>query len=170
MLSIKVMENSWTSFLFLLPLINSFQASSRLSKLIISSKLWQNSILLCTPPPRTVLPIIQRLILVYKIWHEYLPKFSKDHRYTLGFKIDSLFVEIIEILHEAQFISFKQKQPHLAKASSRFDTLKFFLQILWEVNGIDNKKYIHLSRHITDVGKKLGGWIKEINLKNQTLL
>ena len=107
---------------------------------------------------------------MYKIWQEYLPKFSKDHRYTLGFKIDSLFVEIIEILHEAQYTPSRQKQSYLLKASSRLDTLKFFLQILWEIDGIDDKKYIHLSKHISEAGKMLGGWIKEINLKNQTLL
>ena len=116
------------------------------------------------------MPIIQRLIVVYKLWHEYLPKFSKDHRYTLGFKIDSLFIEIIEILHQAQYISYRQKQIYLTKASSKLDTLKFFLKILWEIDGIDNKKYIHLSEYITEIGKMLGGWIKEINLKNQTLL
>lgn len=122
------------------------------------------------PPPATPLPVIQRLIIVYKIWHEYLPKFSKDHRYTLGFKIDSLFVEVIEILHEAQYINSKQKQPHLARASSKLDTLKFFFQILWEIDGIDNRKYAHLSKYLAEVGKMLGGWIKEQNLKNQTLL
>ncbi|MBI2674492.1 MAG: four helix bundle protein [Candidatus Yanofskybacteria bacterium] len=123
-----------------------------------------------TPPPSTTLPIIQRLIVVYKVWHEYLPRFSKDHRYTLGFKIDSFFVEIIEILYEAQYINFRRKQPYLVKASSKFDTLKFFLQILWEIGGIDNKKYIHLFNHLAEVGKMLGGWVKTINLKNQTLL
>ena len=115
------------------------------------------------------MPIIQKLIVIYKIWHEYLPRFSKDHRYTLGFKIDSLFVEIIEILHEAQYTPSRQKQSYLAKASSKLDTLKFFIQILWEIGGIDNKKYIHISKHIEDIGKMLGGWIKEQNLKNLTL-
>lgn len=108
--------------------------------------------------------------MVYKIWHGYLPKFSKDHRYTLGFKIDSLFVDVIEVLHEAQYIQSKQKRAYLAKASSRLDTLKFFFQILWEIGGIDNKKYIHLSKEIFEVGKMLGGWIKDTNFKNQTLL
>ena len=88
----------------------------------------------------------------------------------MGFKIDSLFVEIIEILYEAQYATFRRKQPYLDKASSKLDTLKFFLQILWEIDGIDNKKYIHLSKHIDEIGKMLGGWMKEINLKNQTLL
>lgn len=110
------------------------------------------------------------MIVVYKVWHEYLPKFSKDHRYTLGFKIDSLFIEIIEVVYEAQYTSFRQKQTHLVKASSRFDILKFFLQILWEIDGIDNKKFIHLSSQIDEIGKMLGGWIKDANLKNQTLL
>jgi|SRR3989344_6897668 len=121
-------------------------------------------------PPNTTLPIIQRLIVVYKIWHEYLPRFSKDHRYTLGFKIDSLFVEIIGLLHQAQYTPWKKKPPYLLKTSSKLDTLKFFLQILWEIGGIENKKYIHLSTHIEEIGKMLGGWIKERNLKNQTLL
>ena len=121
-------------------------------------------------PPSATLPIIQKLIVSYKIWHGYLPKFSKDHRYTLGFKIDSLFIGITEILYEAQYTSFKQKQSLLAKASLKIDILKFFLQILWEIGGIDNKKYAHLSENVAEVGKMIGGWIKENNLKNQTLL
>ncbi len=121
-------------------------------------------------PPGTTLPIIQRLIVAYKLWHEYLPKFSKDHRYTLGFKIDKLFIELIEILYQAQYISLVHKQPYLAKASSKLDTLKFFFQILWEIDGIENKKYINFSRQIDEVGKMLGGWIKNVDLKNQTLI
>lgn len=107
--------------------------------------------------------------MVYKIWHEYLSRFSKNHRYTLGFKIDSLFVEIIEIIYQAQYISWAQKLSYLNRGSSKLDTLKFFLQILWEIDGIDDKKYINISKHIAEVGKMLGGWIKEVNLKNQTL-
>lgn len=122
------------------------------------------------PPPGTALPIIQKLIVVYIIWHEYLPRFSKDHRYTLGYKIDSLFVEIIEILYVAQYISKIKKLTYLLKASSKLDLLKFFLMILWRIRGIDNKKYIHLSKYLQELGKMLGGWIKEIDSKNQTLL
>lgn len=113
-----------------------------------------------TPPPTATLPIIQKLIVIYKIWHEYLPKFSKNHRYTIGFKIDTLFVEIIEALHGAQYAHSSQKYLYLDKASLKLDTLKFFLQILWEIDGIDKKKYIHLSEHLAEIGKMLGGWIK----------
>jgi hypothetical protein len=116
------------------------------------------------------LPILQKLIAAYKVWHEYLPKFSKDHRYTLGFKIDSLFVEITEIIYEAQYAKLAKKKLCLEKASSKLDTLKFFLLILWEIKGIDNKKYIHLSKQVAEVGKMLGGWIKDTESKNQTFL
>ena len=81
-----------------------------------------------------------------------------------------MFIGITEILYEAQYTSFKQKQSLLAKASLKIDILKFFLQILWEIGGIDNKKYAHLSENVAEVGKMIGGWIKENNLKNQTLL
>lgn len=97
-----------------------------------------------------------------------MPKFSKDHRYTLGFKVDSLFVEITEILYGAQYAQSKQKQLYLEKASFKLDALKFFLQILWEIKGIDNKKYTHLSNHLNETGRMLGGWIKDTHSKNQT--
>lgn len=118
------------------------------------------------PPPTNTLPIIQKLIGVYKIWHEYLPNFSKDHRYTLGFKIDSLFVGIIEDLYQAQFEKEYRKYFNINNASLKLDKLKFFLQILWEIKGIDDKKYIHLSNHLNEVGKMLGGWLKDSKTKS----
>jgi hypothetical protein len=41
-----------------------------------------------------------------------------------------------------------------------------FLQIAWEFKTIDNNKYITLSRHLDEIGKMIGGWIK--GLQNKT--
>ena len=41
--------------------------------------------------------------------------------------------------------------------------LKFFLQISWEIRALDDKKYIALSGYLTEIGKMLGGWIKQTN-------
>ena len=113
------------------------------------------------PPPGTVLPIIQRLIGSYKLWHEYLIKFNKTTKYNLGSKIDSLFTDVIENVFIASHKTKDQKILYLNKASDRFDTLKFFLQIAWEIGTIDNKKYITLSKKLNEIGKMLGGWIKQ---------
>ena len=120
-----------------------------------------------TPPPRQVLPIIGRFILVYKLWHEIQIHIAKQSRYTLGVKIDLLFIETVELLFIAGTISRTQKLPILLKAGGRLDVLKFFLQLVWESKIIDTKKYMLLSEPLNEIGKMLGGWIK--NIEKETL-
>jgi len=101
----------------------------------------------------------------YKIWHEYLPHFPKTSRYTLGEKIDSLFIEIIERIINASYLSRQEKLPHVKKAIVELDVLKFFLQIAWEIKALNNKKFIELSEKSVEIGKMLGGWRKTIENK-----
>jgi len=119
------------------------------------------------PPPRQVLPIIGRFILVYKLWHEILDHISKKSRYTLGAKIDSLFIETLELLFIASYLSKEEKLPYLKKSAVKLDLLKFFLQISWEIKALDTKKYIALSEPLNEIGKMLGGWIR--NVEKETL-
>ena len=51
------------------------------------------------PPPR-ILPILEKLKNVYLLWHEYHGILPKTHRYSLGQRIDSLFIEIIEAVRK----------------------------------------------------------------------
>src|SRR3989344_1436634 len=111
--------------------------------------------------PRLVLPILQKLIDAYKIWHEYLLKLNKIIRFNLGSKIDSLFLEIIENLFTASRKNKDSKLLYPNKASDKLDLLKFILQISWEIKALDNKKYIVLSEKINEIGKILCGWLKQ---------
>ena len=115
-----------------------------------------------TPPNRFNLSLIQKLVSVYKLWHEILPNFPKDSRYTLGQKIDSLFLEVIENIIKAGYSDKVEKQIFLKRSSVKLDLLKFFLQISWEIKSLDNKKYINLSEKLDEVGRMLGGWIKSL--------
>ena len=110
---------------------------------------------------------MQKLVAAYKLWHEYLPHFPKTSRYTLGEKIDSLFVEIVEYIVVASYLSKQDKLPYLKKATLKIDVLKFFLQVSWEIKALDTKKYITLSAHLDEIGRMLGGWRK--GLENKTL-
>jgi hypothetical protein len=118
-----------------------------------------------TPPPTPHLPIIQHFISAYKAWHEFLPHVPRDFRYTLGTKIDRSLIETAELVFVASYLSKDQKFPYIRKANARLDLAKFFLQILWEVNAIDNKKYVALSEKFEAIGKMLGGWAKGIESK-----
>ncbi len=113
-------------------------------------------------PPATI-PIITHLTAAYKLWHSYLPNIPKDSRYTLGTKIDALFIETTEPIFIATYLSKEQKVPYLRKAAAQLDLVKFFLQILWEIQALDNKKYIALSEKLDEIGRMLGGWIRQLS-------
>src|SRR3989344_2009874 len=114
-----------------------------------------------TPPPNPTLPILQKLIAAYKVWHSYWIHLDKLTRFGLGAKIESLFIETIQSIFIASHKTKPDKLLYLNKASDAFDILKFMLQIMWEINLLDSKKYISLSKHLEEIGRMLGGWQKK---------
>lgn len=102
------------------------------------------------------------MVVAYKLWHSFLPHLPRLTRYTLGTKIDALFLEVLEHIIIASYLKRDQKGTIILKASSRLDLLKFFLQLVWEMKVIDTKKYAAVSAPLIEVGKMLGGWQRQI--------
>lgn len=111
------------------------------------------------------LTLIRKLIEAYKLWQEYLPHFPKTSRYSLGVKIDRYFVKIIELTLSASHLGGKPKLAYVKKASQKLDLLKVFLKISWEIRALDNKKYATLSTKLDEIGRMIGGWIRQIKEK-----
>lgn len=84
----------------------------------------------------------------------------RSDRYSLGIKIDILFTDLLEIILQARYASKENKLSFIDKATIRLDSLKFFLQIIWQTKSLDNKKYLQLSEPLAEIGKILGGWKK----------
>lgn len=102
------------------------------------------------------------MIGAYKLWHEIIQHLPKTSRFTLGAKIDNAFIEVIELIFVAGSLSRDKKLPYVQKAIGRFDLLKFFLRISWEIKTLDNKKYIAISEPLNEIGKMLGGWLRNL--------
>lgn len=102
----------------------------------------------------------------YIQWQNYLQIAPKNSRYTLAETTDKYFVRTIESILVASFLEKQDKQPFVKKAIISLDTLKFLLYILWEINGIDSKKYISLSELLSKAGGQLGGWYGQIIKQN----
>jgi hypothetical protein len=113
-----------------------------------------------------LLPLLQKMKDAYVLWYGYYQILPKIHRYSLGQRIDTLFVEIIEAISIASFLSREEKCPWVRLAIRKVDTLKMLLSILWETKSIDNKKYIALSVKIDEIGKMLGGWNGQLTKQN----
>jgi len=98
------------------------------------------------------------------LWYGFQVHIPKIPRYSLGIKIDNLFFEIIESVFGA--LQLNNKVSLLEFASRKLDTLKFLLQIAWEIQALDNTKYINLSERLNEVGRQLGGWIRKLHKEN----
>ncbi|MBU1126671.1 four helix bundle protein [Patescibacteria group bacterium] len=112
------------------------------------------------------MPVLQKLKSAYKLWFNYYTTLPKTHRYTLGGRIDYLFIETIEATSTASFLKPHEKLPYVRIAIRKLDTIKILLLILWETKSLDNKKYIALSEKISEVGRMLGGWHGQLVKQN----
>lgn len=100
------------------------------------------------------------------MWYGYYQTLPKLHRHSLGQRIDNLFVETIEAISIASFLSREEKHPWVKLAIRKVDTLKILLLVLWESKSMDNKKYIALSMKIDEIGRMLGGWNGQLLKQN----
>ena len=118
-----------------------------------------------TPPP-TILPVLQKVKSTYLLWCGYYQLLPKIQRYSLGQKIDNLFVEIIKAIATASFLARQEKLPYVRRAIQKLDALKILLMVLWETKSLDNKKYGALSALLDEIGKMLGGWNGQLIKQN----
>lgn len=103
------------------------------------------------------------------LWYGYYQTIPKAHRHSLGFKIDSLFVESIEAISVASFLTKEEKHPWVRLAIRKIDTVKILLMVLWETKSLDNKKYIALSIPLEEISKMLGGWNGQLSKQNSPI-
>ena len=115
--------------------------------------------------PRLI-TILQKAKEAYMFWYDCCQTLTKNHRYTLGQRIDNLFCDLIEAMVTACFLSKQEKLPYIRHAIRKADTLKIFLMILWETKSLDNKKYLELSVKLEEIGRMLGGWQGQVLKQN----
>lgn len=103
-----------------------------------------------SPPLTYRIPILQHLVNVYKLWQDFVQHFPKKSRYTLGTKIDESFIQTLELIFIAGVMPRDKKLPYVTRAITKFDLLKFFLRVAWEVKALDSKKYAALMEPLSE--------------------
>lgn len=85
---------------------------------------------------------------------------ERTARFGIGNKVDQLFLELLELLRKAGYTPINKKIILLESVSEHIDSLRFFIQLLWELRLISNPQYISLAADMEDLGKMVGGWKK----------
>ncbi len=120
------------------------------------------------PPPNanfyttTDLPVVQKISTAFRLWYQYLPHIPKLLKHSLGEKITSLFIQLVELTLIAGYFSKDKKPEIINKAILTLDLLKYFLQMAFDVKAIDSKQTASIIAPLGEVGKMLGGWKKQL--------
>ncbi len=112
------------------------------------------------------MPVLEKIKSAYKLWHVYHEKLPKTQKYSLGNRIDRLFIESIEATVTGAFLPPTEKLPWVRLALRKVDTLQVLLQVLWETKTLEDKHYIVLATALTGIGKDLGGWNGKLTKQN----
>jgi hypothetical protein len=111
---------------------------------------------------------MQKTLSVFCLWNNYVKTLNKDHRYSLGLKISTLFTDVIEQVSLAQFSNDTYRTVYIERAIAKNDTLKFMIFTLYELHALDEKKFIELSSPVEEIGKMLYGWKRNIESKKKS--
>ena len=89
----------------------------------------------------------------------------RTERFGIGLRIDTLFLDLLELLRKATYANITHKIPLLEDALLKTDSLRFFLQISWETKILPNDQFVNLGKEIEEIGKMTGGWKKGLLTK-----
>ncbi len=105
------------------------------------------------------LPIFQKAYLLTLVIHRYTAKFQREHKYTLGAKLKDTVSVLLDWIIRAN--SEREKTHSLKEASLLLERLRIYVRLGHDLGVIGTKKYEILSRHMDELGRMLGGWLKK---------
>lgn len=104
------------------------------------------------------IPIFTKLYEFYKALTQAVAAFPKTKRYTLGQKLDTLTLDILELLFSVPLNP--NKSFALQKMSIKLDLLKVLLRLAKDNRCLREKGYLVLQANLQEIGRMLGGWIR----------
>ena len=93
-----------------------------------------------------------------------LPKsegFPRAHRFTVTPRLVGAALDLSERLNDAQACRGKLRHDALAKADASLNKLRLYLRLAHRWRWLSDGQYEHVSRIVAEVGRLLGGWIRQ---------
>ena len=103
---------------------------------------------------------------IFVRWYKFLGwlldttvKFPKRVRFTFSSRLDNLALDILEKLIEAAYS--RNKIPILKKTNLEVEKMRILFRVCHEQGYLSTRSYEYGIKELYDVGRMLGGWIKE---------
>ncbi len=85
-----------------------------------------------------------------------LDKFPRQRRFTLGERIETGLLEVLEGLVDAAYS--RRKADVLLRANRRLDVVRHLWRLSYRLQAVSGKGYGHGSRLLVELGRQIGGW------------
>jgi len=89
-----------------------------------------------------------------------IDKFPRVRRFTLGERLESALLEVLEATVEAAFTT--RKQAALDRANLRLETARHLWRLAFELRAVAARSHEHGARLMDELGRQLGGWRKHV--------
>jgi hypothetical protein len=86
-------------------------------------------------------------------------KYPKDKRFTLGARIEDKLLSMLELLINANYS--REKLDYLKKANLDLEVFRHLIRLSFDLRFIDLRRYEYVSREADEIGRLIGGWIKQ---------
>ena len=105
------------------------------------------------------LPIIQKTYDLILWYVPRLNKFPRDFKFVLADRIQRTLYDFLEGLIVARYR--RDKLEALEGLNAMLDVLRYQTRLCRDFQHLDIRRYEHVSGLINEIGKDLGGWIKQ---------
>lgn len=90
-----------------------------------------------------------------------LDQFPRLRRYTLGDRIETGLLEVLEALIEAAYS--QQKTALLAQANRKLDIVRHLWRLALRLKAVSPKSYEYGAGLLVSLGRQIGGWQKHLS-------
>ena len=87
--------------------------------------------------------------------------FPRAYRHTVTERLLAAALDLGEQLLQAQAKRGVQRKNHLAEADAMLSKLRLYLRLAHHWRWLSHGQYEHASRMVAEIGKLLGGWIRQ---------
>jgi len=89
----------------------------------------------------------------------HVAKFDRQHRFTLGNRMEEGVLEILELLVEASYT--REKRALLRRANLRLERLRYLVRLAKDLRQLSLKQYEFAARAMQEIGAEIGGWERQ---------
>ncbi|MCG6868364.1 MAG: diversity-generating retroelement protein Avd [Gammaproteobacteria bacterium] len=92
-------------------------------------------------------------------------KFPKTHRFSTTRRLIEATLDFQERLFIARKLRGPQRRSVLIECDTKLDIVRLYLRLAHHWHWLSDGQYEHVSRQVAELGRLLGGWIKQSGKK-----